>query len=353
VKEIHKGLMHCWNEMMCAVLATIVHVDGSSYRREGARCLIFETGEVIGMISGGCVEADLLEHAKEVLTSKIPKKIDYDFRWEDDNLWGMGLGCNGAITVWLEPFDPINEQEQAKKILEELSGRLKCEESYQFISVIDSTQPEKLPAGLYLSTFENQKNFNFLKNQNKPGLVEAKIDGVNVIVFAESIEPLPKLFIIGSGPDAALLAKRANELAWRVIVIDHREQYLTTHFPNVEHRLIKRGSYTSVDIPSNSYVVVMTHNLELDQLALQHLLTINLPYIGVLGSRGRIARLSKMLKDGSDEIDESAFETIHSPVGLDIGAQTPEEITLSILSEMIAYKNGRLGGLLCKVKLDK
>src|SRR5690606_9827822 len=170
MKKIHNGLLYCWKENRRAVLATIIHVDGSAYRKEGARCLIYETGEVIGLISGGCVEGDLLEHAKEVLASNKSKRIEYDFRWDEDDLWGMGLGCNGAITVWLEPFNPIEDRIYAERILSEISNRLTCENSYPFVTIIETSNLEETQKNPYLSTYDNQKNAHLFIKYDKPEL---------------------------------------------------------------------------------------------------------------------------------------------------------------------------------------
>ena len=349
MKDIHNGLARCFQESVRAVLATIVKVEGSSYRREGARCLIYETGEIEGMLSGGCVEADLLEHSREVLSSNTPKLIEYDFRWENDLLWGLGVGCNGLITVWLEPFDPINYREDASWLLAEWQNRLTCDEPYLFFSVIHSANHEVLQPGYkWTEDYNRQSGGTAPKDLIKPGLIETFVNGIEAVVFAEPIEPLPKLFIIGSGPDAALLAKRASDLPWRVKVIDHRETYLTAYFKDIDTVLIKKGDYASIPIPAGSYAVIMTHNLELDQAALAYFLKADLNYIGLLGSRQRFSKLTDLISQETGMADSELRERIHSPIGLDIGAESPEEIILSILAELTAFKNGRTGGSLCQ-----
>lgn len=350
MKEIYKGLIQCFHEEVRAVIATIVNVDGSSYRREGARCLIYETGKIEGMLSGGCVETDILEYTREVLNSKCPKLIEYDFRWENDSLWGLGVGCNGVIKVWLEPFDPVNDKENARILLAEIQNQLNCDAPYLFLSVLESADHSKLQPGLHITEDSGKFVDEFPKILEKPSLIETVVNGVEATIFAELVQPLSRLFIIGSGLDAAFLAKRANELEWRVTVIDHRESYLLSHFSNINTVLIKRGDYESVPIPPESYVVIMTHNLELDQLALTHLLNSHLHYIGLLGSRERYTKLIDILYEGKNDFYNS-YHKIHSPVGLDIGAESPEEITLSILAELIAYKNNRAGGPLCCSKI--
>lgn len=345
MKEIHKGLVRCLEEEKRAVLATIVQVTGSAYRREGARCLIYETGEVVGILSGGCVEEDLVEHARSVLRANLPKKVEYDFRWTTDEIWGLGLGCNGIIMVLLEPIDPINDREKTRSLIKEFRNRAICEVPYFTITVVESSNPKVLCPGKHWTQteieFENDKLDNV-----QCELIEEVIDGVSVALFVEKVNPLPRLVIVGSGPDAALLATRAQELEWRVSVVDHRSSYLNSYFSGVETILIKRGDYASVDIHQDSFAVIMTHNLDLDQLAIRKLLPLNLSYVGVLGSRERIRKITELIRDSDEHIDLRQLENVYSPVGLDIGAETPEEITLSILSELTAHKNRRVGGSL-------
>jgi len=348
MRKIYNILKNCWEEGKRSVLATIIKVDGSAYQREGTRSVILESGEVIGMISGGCVEGDLLEHAKDVILSHTPKKVVYDFRGDEDDLWGMGVGCNGAITVWLEPFDPINQKESAKQILDEFQARLTCNDAYYFFMCIDTAHPDKIQVGKYLSIFLQKKEMDFLNDSIKSGLVDTMMDGVKVSGFVERVKPLPSLLIIGSGPDATMLARCALDLNWRVSVIDHREQNLTSLVPEANRLLINRGNYTSINIPVNPYIVIMTHNLELDYMALQTFIQCNFSYIGVLGSQQRTRKLVELLKE-NHAIHQDQIANIHSPIGLDIGAQGPEEITLSIMSELIACKNGRAGGSLSRL----
>ncbi|MFB6465467.1 XdhC family protein [Cytobacillus sp. Hz8] len=350
MKEIYRRLEQCWQQKKTAVLATIIHVNGSAYRKSGTRCLISETGEMIGIISGGCVEEDLFEHAKEVLRTHLPIKLEYDFRWGEDDLWGLGVGCDGIISIWLESFDPIGQPMQAKRLLNEIAARLSCEKPYYFVSVIESSLKEKFPLGFYLSSYESPQYYSFMESIAKSCILKIQLDGVQLTLFVEKVEPMPHLYIIGSGPDAAMLARKANELPWKISVIDHREMTLIKHFPHIHHCLIKRTDYQSVNIPPHSYVVVMTHNLEFDYLALNYLVTLNLSYIGLLGSSRRFTKLKQMLKAGDSDIKEEGFQVIHSPVGLDIGAASPEEIIISILSEILAHKNKKLGEMPCKQK---
>ncbi|MGN8829969.1 XdhC family protein, partial [Paenibacillus barengoltzii] len=147
MEELMLALDACLAERQACVVATIVDVDGSAYRREGARCLIHADGEVTGILSGGCIEEDLREHAQEVLRILEPRKLLYDFRIGEDEVWGTGLGCNGAITVWLEPFDPVRAPNVAARIIGDLRQRVETREPYVAATVIGSSDPAAVPPG--------------------------------------------------------------------------------------------------------------------------------------------------------------------------------------------------------------
>ena len=349
MKQIQEGLMQCWEEKRPCVVATIIQVNGSSYQREGARCLIYDNGQIEGMISGGCVESDLLEHAIEVLNGHMPKEIDYDFSWENDTIWGLGVGCNGAIKVWLEPFDPLYNEQKAAEILDEIQNRLVTDEPYVFLSVIHTSNPEELSPGTHWRAGKLAAERLLNRKIDNPILMETEVKGVKATIFAEPVKPLPRLYIFGTGPDAAMLSQKAYELSWRVCVVSHQEANLIKHFPHMDTIVIKRGEYASAQMPAGVYGIVMNHNLELDILAVKQLFQTGASYIGILGSRQRLLKMAETLHEYM--ADPELKDRVHSPVGLDIGAESPQEITLSILAELTAVKNNREGGPLCKVKI--
>ncbi|MBW7461500.1 XdhC family protein, partial [Paenibacillus sepulcri] len=129
------------------MVATVIDVEGSAYRREGARCLIMEEGEVTGILSGGCIEEDLRGYAGEVMRTGVSRKVYYDFRAGEDDVWGTGIGCNGAITVWLESFDPIRYPDAARDLLEDLQKRAETRLPYEAVTVVTSSDPQLCPPG--------------------------------------------------------------------------------------------------------------------------------------------------------------------------------------------------------------
>ncbi|MCM3760065.1 XdhC family protein [Alkalihalobacillus oceani] len=335
MRDVYQKLNDALHEKKRTVLATIIDVKGSAYRREGARAVIDPDGEVTGIISGGCVEPDLAAHARSVLQSNHPKKLTYDFRWSEEEVWGLGVGCNGIITVLLQPFDPIGDWQGASQLAEELGRRLTTDEPYVCTTVVASANEERYPPGSHWRTAGGQSG------TAARALQETELDGVAVTLFHEAVTPQPRLMIIGAGPDAALLAKGAYELDWRVSVVDHREAYLRSYFDQYETVLIARGEFAALRPDAATYCILMTHNLELDQLALHQLLPLSFPFLGVLGSRGRIKMLLERLEAAGLRIDKKWLAKLYSPVGLEIGASSPQEITVSILSELIAFQKGK------------
>jgi xanthine dehydrogenase accessory factor len=334
--EILQGLQNCWTKNERAALATIVEIDGAAYRREGARCLILENGKIIGTLSGGCVEGDLLDYARTVMGTGEPQEIHYDFRSEGDLFWGLGVGCNGALTIWLQPFDPVHHPEQAQQQIQAFQKRASCLKAYTIGLVLESENPIKLPVGSHLA-LDREGDLCRLENDT--------INGVSVKLFVESVTPRPRLIIFGSGLGAVPIVQGAKSLNWQVTIIDHREDSLKQDgFLGADKCVLtSRNKYSEFSVIDEAYVVVMTHNYELDKILVQMFLTSSIPYLGVLGSRYRIERILQDIRLECGELREDFLKKLHSPIGLDIGAESPEEIALSILSELVCRKNGRSG----------
>ncbi|WP_424765578.1 XdhC family protein [Paenibacillus sp. sgz302251] len=333
--EIWQGLNACLNNMERAALATIIDVEGSAYRRESTRCLIVESGTIIGAISGGCVEGDLQEHARTMWETGAPMMLHYDFRTEEDLVWGLGVGCNGAMTIWLQPFDPEGRPDEAQAMIGEFHRRLTCTESYTTGVVLETDDPAALPIGssVSLSTISGAA-----------GLIDRIVNGISVKLFVETSRPRPRLLVIGAGADAVPLVSGAKALHWHVTLADHREDYLNREcFQAADQRVLaSRGTYSECCVKEGDYVVVMTHHYETDRQLVQRLLGLPIRYLGVLGSRKRMERMLAEFRLNAGW-NEEALEKLHAPVGLDIGAESPEEIALSILCELLSRRNGRSG----------
>jgi xanthine dehydrogenase accessory factor len=340
-------LKKCIDEKQRAAIATIIRVEGSTYRREGVRCLITESGRILGIISGGCVEKDIFEHALHVMETGLAKSVDYDFRPADDLLWGLGVGCNGALTLWIEPFDPVRFPEKANSIYEDLENRVNCRELYVSITVIESNDPFKLPIGTrYVSDSAEDafQNFSSLSSY----VDEREIDGVMAKVLIEKVKPRNRLVVFGAGFDAVPLVKYAKLMHWYVTVVDHRIDFANKlHFPDAdEFKHPAKNRYDEIHLDETSYCVVMTHNFLTDEQIARFLLPSPIPYLGMLGPRNRIRRILDRLAESCLTYNSAQLDKLHSPVGLDIGAESPEEIALSILAEITARRNQRNGHFL-------
>jgi xanthine dehydrogenase accessory factor len=302
-----------------AVLATLVSVEGSSYRRPGVRLLWTAEGSRVGSISGGCLEEDVCVRASAVAKSGRAEVAVYDTTSENDLVWGVGLGCHGIVRVLLEPLSARSAW--PARLAANLAARIATD-----IAVVW----ERADSGFIGTALADEAR----------GLpAEAK-------VFRERIVPPPPLFIFGAGDDAQPLARAAKELGWRVTVADPRPAYATAaRFPTADSLAVASAEELAARVAPgpDALVVIMTHHYLHDAPLLRDLLPRPLAYLGLLGPRKRAERiLSDLSKNGSAPTQEQA-RRLHAPVGLDLGAETPEEVALSILAEMRAALAGRDG----------
>jgi xanthine/CO dehydrogenase XdhC/CoxF family maturation factor len=344
--ELRKQAKNC-------VLATIIETFGSTYQKAGARMLITPMGELIGLLGGGCFETDLVEHAQTVFATGTAKTVFYDMRSPVDEIWGLGLGCNGAVKILLQllsveqDFAPLNQLAEALAI--NLSGVL--------ASVIES-EHNQFPLGLSVfvpATGVGNRQllasapFPFMAAalqtglQQKPRLETQQIDERAIQVFYDPIQPSLRLLILGAGADALPLVNIAKCLGWHITVVDFRPSHLKPErFPQVDALLTLRPEMLAAGVELNHFnaTVLMTHNIEADQAYLQELANSRIPFIGLLGPASRKDRLLQSLHN---QAALSLSPRIYGPVGLDIGAETPEEIALSIMAGIQAELKDRNG----------
>jgi xanthine dehydrogenase accessory factor len=306
------------------VLATVIHTLGSTYRKAGAQMLIGADGRAAGLLSGGCLEADLLERARAVLESGRSVVVNYDTRSSDDVLWGIGLGCEGAMTILMIRLDRGNDYQPFAFI-----DRCRREHVSGSFSLVTASRNPAYPVGLaQTSTGERQA-----------GTIET--DDATFLVVP--VELPPRLLVLGAGPDAMPLVEIAGLMNWHVTVLDHRPAYaVPERFPRASRVALNPAGELSKELQAVRYdaAVVMSHHLLSDQAYLAALADHDVPYIGLLGPAPRRARLMQ-------ELGEKAVafgSRLHGPVGLDIGAKTPETIALAIVSEIQAVLSGHPGG---------
>lgn len=328
------------------VLATIIETFGSSYQKAGARMLIAQDGELTGLLGGGCFEHDLIEHAASVFKTGSPKSVLYDMRPASDEVWGLGMGCNGAVRIFLqrlskdEHFSPLNLIAEASH--HQQSGLLVtiCESEHADFPVAHS---------LFLSDTADKPTASALLLPTRPEnsrLESHDIGPHKVLAFYDRLQPTRQLLVLGAGADALPLVDCAKALHWHVTVADHRQAYIDTQrFPQADRllHLLPQELASRLDLAPFHAAVLMTHHLDYDQRFLQAIAASSIPYIGLLGPAQRRERLLQAL---TQEHGETFRQRIYGPVGLDIGAETPAEIALSIMAGIHAALKGRKGGAL-------
>jgi xanthine/CO dehydrogenase XdhC/CoxF family maturation factor len=334
-------------------LATVVLVEGSAYRRAGARMLITEDGQLTGAISGGCLEGDALRKARMVIMQQEALLVTYDTMDDDDAKLGVGLGCNGIIHILIEPI----EGEQTNPItLLKAAINLK---GYAVLVTLFSIENRKAPQpGSTLFFSEKQlllKGFNTLtvKNELLLDVKDALANQHSIVTnyggytaFIEFVKPLISLIILGAGNDAIPLSKMAAVLGWNTTIVDGRPNYATSErFPLVNKIIVTKPEKVLESVKLNEWTafVLMTHNYNYEFAFLQNILPLHPSYLGVLGPKKKLERMLGELEDAGIFITERDLEAIHGPVGLDIGSETSEEIALAIVAEIKAFFSDRNG----------
>jgi xanthine dehydrogenase accessory factor len=332
-----------------AILATVVDVAGSGYRRPGARMLIDRNGYGIGTVSGGCLEADVLERAKKVLETDAPTVVTYDTTQDENSVFGLGMGCRGIVRVLLEPVSTDSF------IFNYAADVLGQRMPFTIATLIDSTGGKKPGQRMYFdkygmaaSDFDNAETVELLSKMR--GAFVEKRTGIEIFsfgeVFVETVKPPLGLRLFGAGFDALPLLRFAKELGWRVSVVDHRPAYANSErLPAADE--IFAASHQNLPVEffndENAVAVLMTHNYDRDREILPRLLKSNFLYVGALGPK---KRTEKILAESGDDFTAEQLEKLHAPVGLDIGADTPEAIALSIVAEIQTVLANRAGGFL-------
>lgn len=341
-----------------AALATVVKVRGSSYRSPGARMLITDDGRWVGSISGGCLEGDALRKARQVMLSGEPRLVTYDTT-EEGNSMGIGLGCNGVIDVLIEPIDENATSNPVTRLRQFIGSETMSVMATVFKA--DGQKNVSLAEQLWLDHQGDlqgqlrdhelqeciEKDLVKVMNSRKPAVKSYRDDCIEV--FMEIIEPVIDLLVFGGGFDARPVVDLAKTMGWDVTVIDECIAHVApVNFPSADKVMFcKREQVTEeVRIKPYSAAVLMSHSYEYDLHVLKRILSSGLNYIGILGPAKRSAKMFEELENEGIKLDTGLRSVIHSPVGLDIGAETPEEIALSVISEIQAKFTNRSGGFL-------
>jgi xanthine dehydrogenase accessory factor len=350
LQQIIQSYEVCKSENQSVALATVVQVDGSAYRRPGARMLVTQEGILTGAISGGCLEGDALRKAQAVIFQQKSMLVTYDTTDEDDQKFGVGLGCNGIIHVLIEPIDfaiPENPVELIKKALSDRKTSLlltlfsvhnskseqigtiylkKDNESFGGLSKVHSDFRQVLEKEI--ADFEAPQN-----------LIRSFSEYQQLSVFFEVIKPTVRILLFGAGNDTIPLVKLAEILGFESILIDGRKNLATSaRFPSAKQIIQGPAEVVinQIETDLNTVALLMTHNFEYEVVVLEKLQTCMIPYIGILGPKRKTEKLIQRLEGKGIQV---STENLFAPVGIEIGAETSEEIALSILAEIKAVLN--------------
>ena len=395
LQDILKAFEQCKNSDECVAIATLVKAQGSTYRRSGARMLMTSQGQIVGSLSGGCLEGDVFEQAQEVMTSGKPIVVQYDTMSDEDIIWGLGLGCNGIVQILIERV----EEESPLNHLAFLTECLRYRQVGVLATVFQvegqvnaqiGTRLMMYPDGTVKSDIEDADLVAQIRDDAGKALDESrsKVKAYPLLtgkaeVFIEVIQPPVPLMIFGAGHDAIPLVRLAQDLGWYVTVVDSRQADATRErFQSadevilsrsesisdsvseavgtlgasallrtpLEKPLAKRGeaqaSADRIQLNNRTVAVIMTHNYLHDLELLKTLLPSPVRYLGILGPKSRTGKLLQDLQEQGITPTEQQLQRLYNPVGLNIGADTPEEIALSIVAEIQAVLGDRSGGSL-------
>lgn len=344
-------------------LATVVRIDGSAYRRPGARMLVRTDGTFFGTISGGCLEGEVVRRSEHVLATGAPELTVFEVD-EDDPFLGFGAGCGGTVYVLLEAVRPGDDASDALTLVE---ACFKSRTPGVLATVFGADDPALLgrhllfhdtgtasPASAPLRAALHESAQDVLTTHRTQivqygGVHEPGVEGLTDVLF-EFVQPPIHLWVFGDGPDAGPVATLGRDVGWHVTLIGRKpEGTLAIHFPDASRHLFLMHPGEALDHltpDARTAAVVMNHNLVRDQALLATLLPAGLPYVGALGPRRRTDRMLEAARAEGARWTAEDEGRLHAPIGLDLGSETPEEIALAIVAEVQAALAGRSGTML-------
>ena len=361
MKEI-KSIIQAYDEALKSgketALAAVVYLEGSSYRRPGARMLVNDEGQLTGAISGGCLEGDALRKALQVLNQKQNKLVTYDTNDEEDATIGIQLGCAGVIQVLFEPIHPGKADNPIQLLRKAVALR-----QQSVLVTLFSLEDKKNPQPGTCLLMEENGNISgdipykeirgrILKDvkqamfQKKSFFKQYLEEAFEVTAFIEYLPPPISLVIVGAGNDAIPMMQMGEVLGWDVRVADGRNTHAKPErFTSACQVLVSKPEKVLEHIPvdDRTVFVLMTHNYNYDLAMLRALLEKEVRYIGMLGPKKKLDRMLDELKEAGIHVTDAQKATIYGPVGLEIGAETAEDIALSVLAEIMGVLNDKKG----------
>ncbi len=326
------------------VLVTIYETSGSTYSKAGTQMLVDGQGDFHGMLSGGCLEGDLALRAAAVIESGVPQAVTYDLA-QDDELWGLGVGCDGVMRVFLQSLATANGYQPFRAVADALQG----DRPARLAIVIESAHAAIPPGAAAIGTAAGVQGFGIadeiaaqlVRDAPRPVFEPVALAGGRVNVLAAGIRPPPRLLLLGGGPDAEPVLRFAAELGWRCTVVDHRDAYIESgRFDAAEQVVCLPAAELGANLDLSRYdaAVVMSHHLASDRAYLEQLAASDLGYVGLLGPAARRDRLLSELGDAA----QALAGRLRGPAGIDLGGRGPAAIALSIVAEVQGVLQGRI-----------
>jgi xanthine dehydrogenase accessory factor len=325
------------------VLASVVQTEGSTYSKAGAQMLITQQGDFQGMLSGGCLEGDLAARARDVADSGIPQLVSYDLRAAEDDVWGLGIGCDGMIRVFLQPLGKDNDYQPFSSMYKACQGVHR----QVAVTVVDSEVPDLEPGssmvlgdativwsdviGKHQCRLREVAEIALSEKRTQSMVLD--IDGYSCSLLLSVLLPYPRILVLGAGIDAMPLVRLVAEMGWRVTVSDHRPAYIENgDFALADNSFCIAASEIGNELKLDQFAaaVVMSHHLVTDAAYLRTLAATRIPYVGLLGPPHRRERLLNSL----GEERKLLAGRLHGPAGIDINASGPASIALSIVAQM-------------------
>ncbi|SDJ86591.1 XdhC family protein [Natronorubrum texcoconense] len=367
VQRIHERL----GEDGTDVLATIVDVEGNAYRRPGAKMLLDEAGEGVGSITAGCLEDELLVAAKSVRERGRPELVTYDLMEDDDDVWGLGVGCNGIIDVLLEPltdaYRPAVEafdEGRSVAVLTVLEGDDEGDEGdertgrdgsgEEDASLAHGDRAYYHPEEGVLATPDGEPATAWpddlagpatdLAERGRADTIEIEVRGERLEVFIDGLAAPTELVVFGSGHDVGPVTELAAKNDFRVTVVSFRGSVdLEDRFPDADETVTTSPAAIDdgINLDGRTYAVVMTHNFVDDRLTIERLLDSPVPYVGLMGPQERFEEMTEAFESEGTTFDGAALSSLYTPIGLDLGGGSPYQIAHSIVAEVLAVSNDR------------
>ena len=332
-------------------LGTVVKVEESSYRRIGARILVSSNGNWIGGISGGCLEGDALKRAQIAISKNQSSIVVYDTMEDDAHQIGIGLGCNGRIEVMFTPIDPEDKNNSIEQLIHIINSR----EPTIFLQILAGKEEDNSLLGKVFSEL-NVDQLSKAAQINQETLLscieQVRSDGKSNVhhighleVLVEMLRPRVKLLLVGDNYDVNAFVNIGNEMGWEVHVAGKKRKLSKHIFTNAKS-VSELNEVEHISLDKHTAVILMSHDYKTDYKLIQYFVKQDIPYIGLLGPKKRMLKMHNEFQEIDDPIDLRSAPNLYAPVGLDLGAESPEEIALSIAAEIISVFRNREGASL-------